>query len=226
MKSIRELFMERISNYKSIDIDNIISIKDLEKLGEGIYIINKIPPVNLIKKFSNIYNCSGEVSLICIENVWMITISSQKVAYVPAELDNYIRKGSVKFFAHSHPTEHNGEQFPSFNDLQLCDSIDRKIYIISYLGIMEVDISSVENFDYLEERFENYLWDNHISSKEYHSNPDKIFRGFLFSLGCNIKIISYEMENEINNLLQSKMHLEDDFWNISKEWTSYPGRKK
>lgn len=222
---MRDFLYEKIMNYKQINLSNDTKLEDLETLGTGIYTIDKIPPVNLIKEFPKIYNSSGEVSLLCIENVWFLTVSNKKEAYVPIELDNYIRKGSVQFFAHSHPDEKNGEQFPSFGDLQSCDSIDRKIYIISYLGIMEVDISNVENFEHLEERWESYLIDNKISFEEYKMAPERVYTGFLQWLGCNIKMISFNQEKEIDNMLKSKMMLEHEFWQITKEVTPYPGRK-
>lgn len=226
MKSMQDIFYEKIAGYQQVDMNNITTVNDLEKLGEGIYIINQIPSVNLIKQFPSIYNRSGEVSLFCIENVWLMSISKRKAAYVPTELAGYVRNGGVKFFAHSHPEERDGEQFPSFPDLELCDSIDRKIYIISYLGIMEVDISKAEDFNYLDERWENYLIDSHISFKEYQDNPGQIVEGFLYSLGCEVNLIPYEKENEISELLQSKMNLESDFWKRTSERVPYPGRKK
>lgn len=225
-KSMREIFLEKVAKYPKLDLSVIKNISDLEEKGEGTFIIDDLPSVDLMKEFPKVFNSSGEVSLFCIENIWFITLSKNGFAYVPTLLDGYIKNGVSKCFLHSHPGEKPCIHWPSFDDLEAIDSIDRKIYIISYLGITEIDIEHAENLDYINERWENFLLDEKVSLTEYQNNPDETMTRFLYHLGCKVRLISFDQKEEIYNLLKSKENLKNDFWDIRKEIVPYPGKKK
>ena len=80
--------------------------------GEGIYILDEQPSIDIIKQFPNF---RGEFGLLLINNIWFLTVSTNKTTYIPVELDRYIEKGLVQFFAHSHPNDGTTANiFPSF----------------------------------------------------------------------------------------------------------------
>jgi hypothetical protein len=225
-KNMRDLFYEKTEGYTSIELLDNTSLKDIEKLGEGIYILNKIPSIDLIKQFPYIYDSNGEVGLICIENIWLMTLSKKKQAYVPAELNGYITKGGVQFFAHSHPGEDSSAKFPSFSDLNSCNSIDHCIYIINYKGLSEINISGVDNFFHLDEKWENFLQDEKILKENYELNKETVYNDFFNYIGCKSRIISFDNEKEIQTLLNDKMSLTCEFWDKELNFAPYPGKSR
>ena len=48
---------------------------------------------------------------------------------------------------------------------------------------------------------------------------------FIESIGCKLKIISFDNKKKINEILKSKKLLQHDFWNKMAGTASYPGRK-
>ena len=111
-KTMLDVFIEKVNNYPHLDKNQIININDLFMQGEGIYVLDECPPIEIMKRFPTYM---GEFGLLLINNIWILTVSNKKECYVPDELDNYITTGLVQFFAHSHPNDGTtANLFPSF----------------------------------------------------------------------------------------------------------------
>ncbi len=222
-KNMLDVFIEKIQNYSHLNSNQNFNVKNIFMQGEGIYILDEPPSVDIIRQFPDF---KGEFGLLLINNIWFLTVSTQKSTYIPAELDSYISKGLVQFFAHSHPNDGTTANiFPSFPDLISSDAIDHKFYIISAYGITEVEITDAKELKFLDERFTNYVYDNHISYEDYQQNQFKYYMNFIESIGCKLKIISFDNKKKINEILKSKKLLQHDFWNKMAGTASYPGRK-
>ena len=218
-----DMFMENTKNYLHLNNNQLLKIKDILMRGEAIYILDEQPPIDIMKKFPEFM---GEFGLLLINNIWFLTVSNKKACYIPIELDNFISTGVIQFFAHSHPDDGTtANLFPSFSDLLSIDAIDHKFYIISAYGITEVDITKAKDLNFLDERFENYILDNHISYEEYMKNQFKIYMNFMEFIGCKLNIIPYENTKQISEILSSKQLLQHEFWNKTIGTTSYPGKK-
>lgn len=223
MKKMLDIFIENVQNYSHLNSNQSFNIKDIFMQGEGIYILDEQPSIDIIKQFPNF---RGEFGLLLINNIWFLTVSTNKTTYIPVELDRYIEKGLVQFFAHSHPNDGTTANiFPSFPDLISSDAIDHKFYIISAYGITEVDITNAKELKFLDERFTNYIYDNHISYEDYQQNQFKYYMNFMENIGCKLKIIPFNHQREISEILSSKQLLQHEFWNKTAGTTSYPGRK-
>ena len=219
---MRDVFIEKVQNYPHLDNNQIHNINDIFRQGEGIYILDGPPPIEVIKQFPNFM---GEFGLLLINNIWFFTVSNKKACFIPIGLDNYISKGSVQFFAHSHPNDGTtANLFPSFPDLENSDAIDHKIYIISIYGITEVDINSAQNLNNLDERWYNYILDNHISYEYYEQSKYNVYMSFMEYLGCKINLISFDEYHKFEEILNSKQYLQDEFWNRKVGTTPYPGK--
>ncbi len=222
-KNMLDVFIEKIQNYSHLNSNQNFNVKNIFMQGEGIYILDEQPSVDIIRQFPDF---KGEFGLLLINNIWFLTVSTQKSTYIPVELDSYISKGLVQFFAHSHPNDGTTANiFPSFPDLISSDAIDHKFYIISAYGITEVEITDAKELKFLDERFTNYVYDNHISYEDYQRNQFKYYMNFIESIGCKLKIISFDNKKKINEILKSKKLLQHDFWNKMAGTAPYPGRK-
>lgn len=222
-KTMLDIFMEKVQNYSHLNSNQMINVKDIFMQGEGIYILDEQPPIDIIKQFPNFM---GEFGLLLINNIWFLTVSNKNEAYIPVELDNFISKGLIQFFAHSHPN--NGSTanlFPSDSDLVSSDAIDHKFYIISAYGITEVDIANAKDLKFLDEKFTNYIYDNHISYEDYKKNQFNFYMNFMETIGCKLNIIPFEEQKKISEILNSKQLLQHEFWNRKAGTTPYPGRK-
>lgn len=218
-----DVFMEKVQIYSRLNRNQIFNIKDIFMQGEEIYILDEPPSIDVIKQFPYF---SGEFGLLLINNIWFLTVSNRKVVYIPIELDNYIAKGLVQFFAHSHPNDGTtANLFPSFSDLTSSDAIDHKFYIVSVYGITEVDITNANELEFLDERFTNYIHDNHITYDDYQQNQFKYYMSFMEFIGCKINIISFADQKMISDILSSKYALQHEFWNKEAFEIPYPGRK-
>lgn len=223
MKIMLDVFMEKIQDYPHLNNNQLPNLKDIFMQGEKIYILDEQPPIDIMKLFPNF---TGEFSLLLINNIWFLTVSNKKSAYIPIELEGYVANGSAQFFAHSHPNDGTtANLFPSFSDLMYSDAIDHKFYIISAYGITEVDVTNARKLNYLDEMFRNYIWDNHISNEEYQQNQFQVYMNFMESLGCKLNVISFDNKNEITEIINSKKLLHTEFWSRKAETTPYPGRK-
>lgn len=222
-KNKLNVFMEKILGYPHLNSNQVTDAKNLFLLDEGIYILEETPTVDMIKMFPNF---KGEFGLLLINSIWLLTVSYKEEAYIPIDLDNYISKGLVQFFAHSHPNDGNiVNLFPSFPDLESSDAVDHKIYIVSAYGITEVDITNADCLKGLEERWEDYMSYKRFSYEEYVQNPFKFYMNFLESIGCKLNIISFEKREEIENILNSKQQLQHAFWEKKANTTPFPGKK-
>ena len=140
MKNMLDEFIEDVQKYPHLNSNQILNVKEIFMQGEGIYILDEQPTIDIIKQFPNFM---GEFGLLLICNIWILTVSDKKSVYIPIEIDNYISTGVVQFFAHSHPNDGTTSNlFPSFSDLIYSDAIDHKFYIISVYGLTEVDIKN------------------------------------------------------------------------------------
>lgn len=218
-----DVFMEKVQNYLRLNWSQVFDIKDIFMQGEGIYILDAPPPIDVINQFPYF---PGEFGVLLINNIWFLTVSIRKAVYIPIELDNYISKGLVQFFAHSHPNDGTtANLFPSFSDLTSSDAIDHKFYIVSVYGITEVDITNANELEFLDERFTNYIHDNHITYDDYQQNQFKYYMSFMEFIGCKINIISFADQKMISDILSSKYALQHEFWNKEAFEIPYPGRK-
>lgn len=222
-KNMLDVFMEDTKNYLHLNNKQLVKIEDIFMQGKAIYILDECPPIDIIKKFPEFM---GEFGLLLINNIWFLTVSNKKVCYIPTELNGSISNGFVQFFAHSHPDDGTtANLFPSFPDLVSSDAIDHKFYIISVYGITEVDITNAKELNFLDERFNIYIWNNHISYEEYMKNQFKIYMNFMEFIGCKLNIIPYENTKQISEILNSKQLLKHEFWNKTIGNTPYPGKK-
>ena len=222
-KNMSDIFIENIQNYSHLNRNQVSNIKDIFMQGEGIYVLDEPPAIDTIKQFPDF---TGEFGLLLINNIWLLTVSNRKETYIPIELDNYISTGLVQFFAHSHPNDGStANLFPSFSDLISSDAIDHKFYIISAYGMTEVDITNAQELEFLDEKFTNYIYDNHVSYEDYQQNQFEYYMNFMEFLGCKLSIISFEDQRKINEILSSKQLLQHKFWNKTAGTAPYPGRK-
>lgn len=221
-KTMLEVFMEKIKNYPHLNSNQIFNVRDIFMKGEAIYILDEQPSIDIIKQFPYFM---GEFGLLLINNIWFLTVSNKKEAYIPVELDNFVSKGLVQFFAHSHPNDTVAACFPSHGDLEASDAIDHKFYIISNYGITEVDIANAKDLSFLDEKWTSYIWGNHISYEDYMQNQFKFYMNFMETIGCKLNIISFDEWKKIKEILSSKQLLQHEFWNRTTGTTPYPGRK-
>ena len=77
----------------------------------------------------------------------------------------------------------------------------------------------------MDERFTNYIHDNHITYDDYQQNQFKYYMSFMEFIGCKINIISFADQKMISDILSSKYALQHEFWNKEAFEIPYPGRK-
>lgn len=139
----RDFFYELIKEYPKFSISLKTNLNDIENLNDGIYEIDNIPSIDLIKTFPYFNNSHGEIGLLCIEGRLLMLVSRQHYVDIPKQLERYQWKGKFQFFAHSHPfREDNMNSIPSIQDLASKDNTG-KIYIITTKELVEVTVTSI-----------------------------------------------------------------------------------
>lgn len=139
-----------VSNYPKLAISNNIKLRDIESLEEGNYIIDKFPPIDLLKQFPYFLNCTGEIQLLQINDLWIMNISKNSHSYYSGELIPILKDGTnIIFNIHSHPNKDESINVgvPSINDLKYGNSLNKLVYIIHDKGVLEYDMSSIESID-------------------------------------------------------------------------------
>ena len=89
----------------------------------------------------------------------------------------------------------------------------------------EVDITNAQELEFLDEKFTNYIYDNHVPYEDYQQNQFEYYMNFMEFLGCKLSIISFEDQRKIDEILSSKQLLQHEFWNKTAGTAPYPGRK-
>lgn len=79
--------------------------------------------------------------------------------------------------------------------------------------------------NFLNERWENFISDAHISYKEYVKDSFKFYKDFIEFIGCKLNIISFDKSKEINRILNTKQQLQHEFWNRKAGTTPFPWKK-
>ena len=137
-----------VNGYPRFYINNNTKISDIEQLEEGNYIINEFPSVNLLKQFPYFMNNSGEIMILIIMGNIVMNVSKRGCSYYSGELIPILKDGNnILLNVHSHPCEDKNINVgvPSISDLKNCNSFNKLAYIIHDKGVLEFDLSSIEN---------------------------------------------------------------------------------
>lgn len=162
--SINEL-LNIINNYPKLNINEDTTLSDIEKIEEGNYIINELPSISLLEQFPYFMNCKGEILLLKINDLWVMNVSKGEHSYFSKELGPILKDGTnIIINVHSHPSfgKNINVGVPSVNDLKNSNSLNK--YIIHDKGVLEYDMSSIENID---KNIIDIMW-----GKFFYSNPD------------------------------------------------------
>lgn len=218
MKKMRDILYEKVSRYNKIKISSDTTLQDLEVLGEGTFIIDKFPSVELIKKFPFIFGCKGEVALDYIESILFLTISKSNIVCLPCDIDGYVSRG-CQFSMHSHPSVGVYQRYPSFNDIKYRKH--SKFYIMTDKFFLEVNSEKSNQTENIEEEFEKFC-DNGII---YDPNdPEAMFEDFFASI--NIKLKRYTDNEDIKNIILQSINKQNEFWDKEVKETPFPGKIK
>lgn len=193
--------LDIINEYPKFSISSNTTLSDIEKLDEGNYIINEFPSISLIEQLPYYMNCNGEILFLKINNLWIMNVSKNDYSYYSAELMPILNDGtSVKFNIHSHPNNDKNINVgvPSINDLRYGNSSNKLAYIIHDKGVLEYDLSSVENID----KDELYIiWSKLRSSNEKFKDMNEFEFQNLFcdAIGLKRRNMSFEEFYEMCN---------------------------
>lgn len=188
-----------VNDYPKFYIDDNIIISDIEQLEEGNYIINEFPSANLLKQFPYFMNNSGEIMILIINGNIVMNISKRGCSYFSGELIPILKDGNcVLLNVHSHPFEDKDINVgvPSINDLKNCNSFNQLAYIIHDKGILEFDLSSIENID--KDTLDIEFW-KFIFSNENYKNLNIYEKESIFydSIGLKRRQITFDEFYEI-----------------------------
>lgn len=221
-KTMRDILYEKINNYQKVEINSNTTLQDLENLGEGTFIIDKFPSIELIKQFPAIFNCTGEVGLEYIEGVIILTISKKRTVNLPTDFRYYVYRGVSQFSLHSHPSVGPWERYPSLKDIEFYMR-GNIFYIVTDTGLLEVDIASFDKTKDIEIEFEKFM-----NGGVIYEDPESLY--YYFYKSVNIKLKRYTEEEDIKNLINKNISRKIDFWDeeakVSEIKTPYPGKRK
>lgn len=164
--------LDIINNYPKLKITSLTNIKQLENLPAGNYLIDNFPLPTLLEQFPYSANCNGEIQLLKITNLWILSISKKEYTYYSGELSTIIKNGTqVQFNIHSHPYfgKNINVGIPSIADLKNGNSQNKLLYIIHDKGILEYDISSIADID---RDLLDIMWGKFIYSNPSYSQID------------------------------------------------------
>jgi len=217
-KTMRDILYEKTNNYPKVEINLNTTLQDLENLGEGTFIIDKFPPIELIKQFPLIFDCEGEVGLNYIEGVLILTLSKNGYVKLPTDFYSYVRNGAGQFVSHSHPAGPHS-RYPSIDDIEFHMYGD-KFYIITDQGLLEVDITKLDKEKNIEKELEEFM----NNSTTAYEDSESIYYYFYKSL--NIEYKRYTDDDEIKDLINKRIGIKIDFWDKLAGTTPYPGKRR
>ena len=155
-------------------------------------------------------NCNGEILFLKINDLWIMNVSKNDYSYYSAELMPILNDGvSVKFNVHSHPNNDKNINVgvPSINDLRYGNSSNKLAYIIHDKGVLEYDLSSVENID----KDELYIiWSKLRSSNEKFKDMNEFEFQNLFCDAIGLKRRNMSFEELIDYCNRNNILLDDD----------------
>lgn len=176
-----------VNGYPRFYINNNTKISDIEQLEEGNYIINEFPSVNLLKQFPYFMNNSGEIMILIIMGNIVMNVSKRGCSYYSGELIPILKDGNnILLNVHSHPCEDKNINVgvPSISDLKNCNSFNKLAYIIHDKGVLEFDLSSIENID--KDTLDMEFW-KFIYSDENYKNMNIFEQEKLFYDNIGLK---------------------------------------
>lgn len=157
-----------VNDYPRFNINDNTLISDIEQLEEGNYIINEFPSVNLLTQLPYFMNSSGEILILIINDNIVMNISKSGCSYYSGELIPILKDGkNILLDVHSHPFEDKNINVgvPSISDLKNCNSFNHMAYIIHDKGVLEFDLSSIENID--KDTLDMEFWKFIYSDEKY-----------------------------------------------------------
>lgn len=190
-----------VNDYPRFNINDNTLISDIEQLEEGNYIINEFPSANLLKHFPYFMNNSGEILILIINGNIVMNISKRGCSYYSGELLPILKDGNnILLDVHSHPYEDKNVNVgvPSINDLKNCNSFNKLAYIIHDKGVLEFDLSSIENIDkdILDMEFWKFIYNNENYMKLNIYEQENIFYD---SIGLKRRQITIDEFYKISN---------------------------
>lgn len=217
-KTMRDILYEIINDYPKVEINKNTSLQGLENLGEGTFIIDKFPSIELIKQFPLIFDCGGEVGLNYIEGVLILTLSKKEYIEMPTDFYSYVSNGRSQFAFHSHPAGPHS-RYPSIGDIEF-HMYNDKFYIITDRGLIEVDVTQFDKGKNIKTELEKFM----NNSTTAYEDSESLYYYFYKSL--NIEYKRYTEDEEIKDLINKRISKKIDFWDKIVGTTSYPGKKK
>lgn len=187
-----------ISAFPEIDIEEI----DFDTIKPGSYRFNKKPSLEFLSKMP--YYKSGEIGIVCFNDVWFVTFSEENQLEVPFPLDIKSLRSikALKCHIHSHPANASTRDFsylPSDIDLDFCGfTTDSTQFIVSEHGLTV--LTANPNISDYRNRFFNWvIHDLKLSKNEFVSNGFGLIKDFCIN-NLNYRLIPWhEVKNFMDN---------------------------
>ena len=215
MNTLRDYLHETLNGYPKLNITPAMTLKDIENIGEGSYVIDCLPSIELMSSFPMIFDCKGEVGIDCLDGIWIMTISKNEYINTSGELFGYMTHNCFMFSSHSHPANGNHSRFPSIADLNFYGHT--VFYIITDIGFLEVDTTKTGDMSDLENKFQTFL--KTLPLTDY---VDYINEKFYEYMNIKTRRIPYNDISEIKRIIESSMDKRINFWNKPYKKVPYP----
>jgi hypothetical protein len=191
-----------------------LAIPSLETTVPGTYALSERPTIGLMRALPSFKNGDAEVGLFCVNGKWLISLNKGMETTLPNTLTAIQHDGIFQADIHSHPGDDAGAEQPSREDIsKLSSTIDGRNYIISNKGLIEFQRpqnlpgGSSELYD-SERAWRNWITEElKLTEDEFNQRGGWELKKEFYAKFFGLRTISWENEEEIENILSAKEQL-------------------